>query len=407
MRILWIKIGGLWPVDRGGRRRSFETVRALAERHAVTVATTHVAEDEVAGLRGALPGSEVLSWPWQIPKHGSAGFALALGRSWASELPVDIWRCVVPELRREVAERLRRGACDVCVVDFLAAAPNVSLRSAGPLVLFSHNVEHQIWRRLAKVETRLARRALLEVEWRKMRRYEDRVVGAVARTIAVSEADRAMLASRVPGASVCAVPTGVDLSYFRSEGASEAPGSIVFVGAMDWYPNEDAVLHFAAEILPRVQRAVPDATLTVVGRNPSARLRALGPAVRVTGTVDDVRPHLGAASVVVVPLRVGGGTRLKIFEALAMQKAVVSTAIGAEGLPLRTGEHFVCADEPAAFADAVVALLRDPGRRTALGVAGRGLVETRFGWAAVARAFERELEEVHHARSSLRNGIRR
>ena len=407
MRLLWIKIGGLVPVDRGGRRRSFETVRALAERHDVTLATTHGNDDELVGLRAALPGVETLSWPWHIPKHGSPGFALALARSWASELPVDLFRCRVPELGREVQTRLHEAVFDVCVVDFLAAAPNAPLRGATPVVLFAHNVEHQIWRRLAGVEARRLHKALLEIEWRKMRLYEDRVVAAVDRTIAVSESDRALFCSRVPRASVGAVPTGVDPDYFRSDGAAELPNTLVFVGAMDWYPNEDAVLHFAADILPRLQRAVPEATLTVVGRNPSERVRALGPAVRVSGTVDDVRPYLGSASVVVVPLRVGGGTRLKIFEALAMQKAVVSTTIGAEGLPLETGEHFVRADEPAAFAGAVVDLLRDPGRRAALGAAGRGLVEARYGWAAVARAFERELEEVHHARCSLRNGIRR
>jgi glycosyltransferase involved in cell wall biosynthesis len=163
---------------------------------------------------------------------------------------------------------------------------------------------------------------------------------------------------------------------------------------MDWQPNEDGVLHFIDAILPLVRRARPRAALTVVGRNPGERLRRAAEAagVRVTGTVEDVRPHLGAAAVMVVPLRVGGGTRLKIFEGLAMGKAVVSTAIGAEGLPLEDGVHFLCADRPEVFAAAVLRLLDDAGLRRRLGAAGRRLVEERYGWPRVALAFEDLLE---------------
>jgi len=149
---------------------------------------------------------------------------------------------------------------------------------------------------------------------------------------------------------------------------------------------------------------VPDVSLTVVGRSPRARLRAAARAadVRVTGTVADVRPHVAEAAVFVVPLRVGGGTRLKIFEALSMGKAVVSTTVGAEGLPLVPGEHYLRADEPADFARAVVALLRDPARRRRLGAAGRDLVEARYGWAMVTRAFENRIEEAAAAGTAAR-----
>jgi glycosyltransferase involved in cell wall biosynthesis len=170
---------------------------------------------------------------------------------------------------------------------------------------------------------------------------------------------------------------------------------------MDWFPNEDGIAHFVEAILPRVRARVPEVTVTVVGRKPSARVRRLAavPGVRITGTVDDVRPYVAGAAVCVVPLRVGGGTRLKIFEALAMGKAVVSTSVGAEGLPMTPGRHFVQADEEAAFADAVIALLQDPGRRRALGDAGRRLVEERYSWPRVAREFETICEDVvTHAR---------
>jgi glycosyltransferase involved in cell wall biosynthesis len=402
MRILWVKVGGLWPLNTGGRLRSFHTIAELARRHRVTVLTTHGPADDPEGLAGRLADcDQVVSVPYALPGHDSARFALALVRSWLSPLPVDIWRCRVPVLRSEVARHMATGHVDLCVVDYLAATPNAALDGPVPTVLFSHNVEYMIWKRLSQVETRLWRRALLEIEWRKMRRYEARACARVRLTVAVSDADRAVLAGHAPGARVCAIPTGVDTAYFTPNGTPERPRALAFTASMDWFPNEDGIVHFIEAVLPRIRGEVPDVTLTVVGRNPSPRVRRLGaiPGVRVTGTVDDVRPYVAEATVCVVPLRVGGGTRLKIFEALAMGKAVVSTTVGAEGLPLVPGTHFLQVDDPAGFADAVVALLRDPGRRRALGSAGRRLVEERYSWSQVAREFEAMCEEVaRHAR---------
>ena len=396
MRILWVKVGGLWPADRGGRLRSFHTVAELSRRHRVTVVTTH-APGEGGGEATALPDCErVVALPHRLAKQGSAGFALALARSWLSPLPVDLYKARVRGLGAAVSRLIDSGEVDVCVADFLAAAPSVPLGGRVPTLLFQHNVEHQIWKRLARTERRPTRRALLELEWRKTRRYEARACARASLTVAVSEPDRAMLSDLAPAARIHAVPTGVDTSYFTPTAAPEIPHRLVFTGSMDWYPNEDAVLQFIDAVLPGIRRAVPDVSLTVVGRSPSARLRAAAKAadVRVTGTVADVRPHVAEAAVCVVPLRVGGGTRLKIFEALSMGKAIVSTTVGAEGLPLVPGEHYLRADDPADFAHAVVALLRDPARRRQLGVAGRDLVEARYGWAMVTRAFENRIEEA-------------
>lgn len=396
MRILWVKVGGLWPLSAGGRLRSFHILRELSERHRVTVLTTHAPEDDDSALAKNLPQAKVVSFPYAGPKQGSARFAMALSRSWLSPLPVDLLRWRVPALRAESERCLQSGAVDVCVADFLAAAPNLPLDTATPLVLFEHNVEHMIWRRLAHVERRPARRALLEVEWRKMYRFEARACATARLTLAVSEADRSVLARLAPGKRFHVVPTGVDTTYFHPNGSRAIAPELVFTGAMDWYPNEDAILHFTATILPRIRAAVPAATLNVVGRSPTPRLRTAVERAggRVTGTVDDVRPFVHEASVFVVPLRVGGGTRLKIFEALAMGKAVVSTSVGAEGLPVTSGVHFLQADDPDEFADAVVSLIRDPGRRRTLGGAGRRLVEQRYSWTQVAREFETACEEV-------------
>jgi polysaccharide biosynthesis protein PslH len=396
MRILWLNVGGLWPLNTGGRQRSFHIVSELARRHRVTVLTTHGVGDDAAGLAANLPHCEAVhSVPYSLPKRDSAAFKLALLRSWFSPLPVTLWKWRIPALRKEVRRLLAPEKTDLCVVDFLYAVPNLPRHVRVPTVLFEHNAEYLIWKRLCDAEKSPLKRALLEIEWRKLRRAEADACAKAALTLAVSDNDRAALAEAAPRARIRAIPTGVDTSYFHPNGARQSAAKLVFTGSMDWYPNEDAILYFVEEILPLIRREIPEASLTVVGRNPTPKLRvAAGPAVHVTGTVDDVRPYVGEAAVYVVPLRLGGGTRIKIFEALAMGKAVVSTRIGAEGLPLIPGEHFLEADDAEGFARAVVALIRDSSRRGYLEKTGRTLVEERYSWRQAAREFEMQCEEV-------------
>lgn len=396
MRILWVKIGGLWPLNTGGRLRSFHILSDLSRRHQVTLLTTYPPGEDPETLPAQLPHCErVVSFPYAAPKWHGPRFPLVLLRSWLSSLPVDLYKCRVPALRKEVSRVLAAGAVDLCVADFLFAVPNVPLDGPVPVVFFAHNVEHMIWKRLSQNDAQVWRRPFLELEWRKMRRYEAKTCGRANLTIAVSPEDRDLLAAGA-AAKCRVIPTGVDISYFVPNGTPEKPVHLVFTGSMDWHPNEDAILYFMDAILPSIRREVPEASLTVVGRNPSLRLKkaAAKAGVRVTGTVDDIRPYVAQAAVYVVPLRIGGGTRLKIFEALAMGKAVVSTTVGAEGLPLVDGTHLLRADDPAAFARGVVSLLRDPARRRALGGAGRRLVEERYSWPQVAREFEAGCREA-------------
>jgi glycosyltransferase involved in cell wall biosynthesis len=390
MQILWVKVGGLWPPNSGGRLRSLNILSQLAQQHRVTVLTTHVPGEDPDELARHLPQCErVLSFPYAAPKWHSPRFPLMLLRSWFSSLPVDVWKHRVPPLRREVGRLLASGSVDLCIADFVFAVPNVPLVESIPVMFFAHNVEHLILKRLAAMQDRFWRRALLGIEWRKMRRYESWICRRARLTVAVSREDRDLLGAGAPGAPIREVPTGVDTGYFKPNGTPEAPVEMVFTGSMDWHPNEDAIRYFISDILPAIRREVPEASLTVVGRNPGAGLRqaAAEAGVRVTGTVADVRPYMDAAAVYVVPLRIGGGTRLKVFEALSMGKAVVSTTVGVEGLPLVAGEHYLKADDPAAFAAAVAGLLRDPVHRRALGRAGQGLVLERFAWPRVAQEF--------------------
>jgi glycosyltransferase involved in cell wall biosynthesis len=186
------------------------------------------------------------------------------------------------------------------------------------------------------------------------------------------------------------VPTGVDTEYFQPTAAAREGAELVFTGSMDWMPNEDAVIYFADEVLPRIAAVIPEVTLTVVGRNPTGRIRALARAnsrIRVTGRVEDIRPYVARAAAYVVPLRVGGGTRLKIYEAMAMGKPVISTTIGAEGLPVHDGKELLIADGAEQFAQAVVRVLGDRDLANGLSRRARAVVCERFGWEKAAAVF--------------------
>lgn len=391
MRILWVKVGGIWPLNVGGRLRSFHILSELSQRHRVTLLTTHRPGEDPDEASRHLPQCErVMSFPYDPPKSGTLGFARALAWSWTSSLPVDLLKWRAPELRAEVEWMLGTGAIDLCIADFLYGAANIPAETSVPVVLFAHNVEHILWKRLAANEKQPIRRAILEMEWRKMRGIERDACAHSRLVVAVSPVDAASLQMNAPGAEIRSMPTGVDTAYFSANGTPEGEAHLVFTGAMDWYPNEDAMLFFIRELLPRIREQVPNVTMSVVGRNPSPRLRAAADSagVRVTGTVDDVRPFIDEGTVYIVPLRIGGGTRLKIFEALSMGKAVVSTSIGAEGLPLMHEQHYLRADTPVEFSRAVVSLLGDPARRRALGAAGRELVHANYSWGSVSRNFE-------------------
>jgi glycosyltransferase involved in cell wall biosynthesis len=200
----------------------------------------------------------------------------------------------------------------------------------------------------------------------------------------------------------------VDTAYFAPQPeVRQDPFRLVFTGSMDWLPNEDGVLYFCREVLPRLRQAEPRISLAIVGRNPTSAIRRLAQdsdGIEVTGRVDDVRPHVAAAALSIVPLRIGGGTRLKIYESMAMGRAVVSTTIGAEGLPLTPSVHIALADEPAALASEILRLLGDGTARRAMEESGLALVRQRYDWAAVAGVLE---DSVHSAAAARARAARR
>jgi polysaccharide biosynthesis protein PslH len=241
----------------------------------------------------------------------------------------------------------------------------------------------------------LAYRAYAHRELKLRRREELRACHRMDRVLTVSEEDRRALRTELPGLEAAVVPNGVDLERFSPAGEPKG-ASAVFVGKMDYRPNVDAVRWFCAEVLPRVRAAVPGFVFTVVGSRPVSAVRELGrlPGVRVTGRVAETRPYVRDAAIAVVPLRAGSGTRLKILEALAMGRPVVSTTLGCEGLDTVDGAHLAVADSPEGFAERVVRLLRHDGERARLGRHGRQLVAERYGWTASVARLEATYEEL-------------
>jgi glycosyltransferase involved in cell wall biosynthesis len=322
---------------------------------------------------------------------GTLRFYLDLVRNLVSRLPYAVAKYESPGLRREIERIVSGDEVDVIVCDFLTPSLNVPTGNGVRAVLFQHNVEAMIWRRHAEVSRNPVRRAYMRAQWRRMQAHERTECTRFDHVIAVSPEDAQVLRTDYGLRSVSWVPTGVDTNYFqRDRGVERSAAELVFTGSMDWMPNQDAIAYMVEEILPRIRERVPNATLTVVGRNPPPAIRALGDGntfITVTGSVPDVRPYLARGTVFVVPMRVGGGTRLKIYEAMAMGCPVVSTTIGAEGLPLRNGDTIALADDPARFADAVVDLLRSPERAEAMAARAERLVRSEFGWQKVAERF--------------------
>ena len=228
-----------------------------------------------------------------------------------------------------------------------------------------------------------------------MSAYEGRLCRSVRGVIAVSPADADYMRTHYRVARICSIPTGVDLDRFAPPVSSPPTADLVFLGSMDWMANIDGIVWFVREILPRIRLKKPDCSLAIVGRKPDSAIQKLAqddPRIHVTGTVDDVRPWLWGSQVSIVPLRVGGGTRLKIFEAQAARIPVVSTAIGAEGLvDSKTARSLLIADRPEVFADRCLSLLDDPSARKRLSDAAWDFISTRFSWESASEAFERGL----------------
>lgn len=396
MRILWVKAGKLLPVDTGGKIRSYNLLKELARQHEVTLLSYYGGARDMHyenSLKADFPLAETVSgcWPLSLP-----GLGVKYTRWLPTSMPFAVGKFTAPAVRRWIATGCAQGRFDVALCDFLAPSANFPNSLPVPTVLFQHNVESTLWRRQADHERSPLKRPIYSIEARRMARYEARTICRFDHVIAVSEHDRSLMSRWMDASRISVTPTGVSLSRFQ-DGApdpGEASPLVVFVGSMDWEPNEDGMLWFHRKIWPTVRAQVPSAVLRIVGRTPPSSISSLaGEHIEVTGTVESVVPHLHGAAVVIVPLRIGGGTRLKIYEAMAARRPIVSTTIGAEGLDYRNGEDIVIADEPVDFASQVIRLLRDREWRSSVGNAAQRRAGI-YDWPKVVGTFACTLEQL-------------
>ena len=390
MKILWVKTDFLHPTNRGGQIRTLEMLRRLHARNEVHYVAYHDPADREGPARASEYATRVVPVTRKIPARGTWAFWRQLAGNVTSRLPLAVGRYESDAMKQTLAKLVTAENYDAVVCDFLSSAPNMpDLRKA---VIFQHNVESMIWQRHAEHAGDPLRKAYFGSQAARMVRCEREYCQAAAGVIAVSRQDAEIFRQRFGVQHVTAVPTGVDTDYFEPPAHSETLADIVFCGAMDWLPNVDGIGWFVAEVLPLIRARRPGCRVTLAGRTPAPEVRALArdPLIQVTGTVPDIRPYLWGSALAIVPLRIGGGTRLKIYEAMAAGVPVVSTTVGAEGLDVTQGENILLADTAEAFAEACLRVLeqREPG----LAAAALRLVTERFSWEQVTRQFEAMLQ---------------
>ena len=371
-------------------------LKALARRNEVTLVTFYREQpgDEHPLLKELF--HKLVLFPMRLPVSRSPRDFLLYASSFTTGLPHSMAKYYTPELRRTVREVLREPF-DVVVCDFMVPAGLLDWNAGHKIVLFTHNVEAEVWERQAKIARNWMERVSSRLEWRAMSKAEYKYVRLADHVVAVSERNRDFFAQYIPRQRISVVSTGVDSDYFRPTPEAEQPNQVVFTGSYDWMPNSDAAEWYFQEILPRIRTAIPQVVTWIVGKEPSARMRQFAesdPAFRVTGRVDDVRPYIAQCPVYVVPMRSGSGTRLKVFEAMAAGKAIVSTPAGAEGLPVQHEQNILLADSASDLARQVVRAMGDEPLRRRLGAAAREMIESGFSWNKVAEEFEAILQRT-------------
>lgn len=402
MKVLFLSQIVPYPPHGGVLQRGYNLIREigkynethlLAFVHPDILGTPDLIEDSRKVLERHCVSVQYFSlWPKRSTVHKLAAF----GAGFLYPQPFSVLAHRSGSYAQAVRRLVAANAVDLLHVDTIGLAPYRKLVPALPCVLTHHNIESQLMARRAQVETAPLHKLYVGLQAQRLRAYEAGLSPLFDMNIMMSPNDADELRGIAPSVATAIVPNGVDTDYFTPsiEGHDKA---CIYTGGMNMYANKDAVLYFLREIWPAIRRDHPDATFYAIGQDPPRELREHAQhdtSVVVTGYVDDVRPYVRKAAVYVVPLRVGGGTRLKVLDALAQGKAIVSTSLGCEGIGVSNGKNIQIEDEPARFAARVSALFGDAAERKRLGTAARELAESTYGWAAIGVELQRVYETV-------------
>lgn len=395
MRILILDEEFPWPLNTGKRIRSYSLARELTKYHSV----------EYMGYARENSGSvshfrEVGIEPHVVPLldrqvSGPRLYWRLLKNLW-SPYPYIVTSHYTERYKQALEKVLAAKEYDLIICEWTPYAIYVQHMPAIKRIAVAHNIESSIWRRYEENEVNSAKRVYMRIQRQKVEAFEQNCFRWFDGAVSVSEPEAATIKQFGVSYPVAVIDNGVDTEYFAPRDTVQPQPCLVFTGSMDWRPNQDAARYFVEEIWPTVKRRCPQMQVFFVGRNPSPDVKALEQqqGVFITGTVDDIRPYIADAAVYIVPLRIGGGSRLKILEAMAMKKAIVSTAVGAEGLKVENGRHLLIADTPEQFAEAVERCLENEPLRRCLGANGRTLVEEQYRWEQLGKRYHEYLTTI-------------
>lgn len=391
MKILWLSQNLPYPPKTGVLQRNYNLIREasrFAEIHLIAILKRDILPDYDADLAleklGEICASvAVIDLPTETSR---ARFAWVLFRSLFTRLPFTVNWAESRVLADAVDNARRRETFDLAYFDTISLAPYRRLLPGVPCALNHHNIESSLFERRIAFESNPLKRFYLRQEVRKLAAYETEIAGQFDVNVTVSELDATRLKAICPGARTAVVANGVDVEYFAARTPESEPGHLVMVSGMNWFPNRDAAIHMAEDIWPLVSRELPQCRLTIVGSSPPQTvvdLASRDPRVAITGFAQDVRPHIERAQVYLCPMRDGGGTRLKILDALSMSRPIVATTMALEGIAVTPERDVLVADSPAEFVRQIRRLVEDPALGRRLADSGREFVEKHFSWDVI------------------------
>jgi polysaccharide biosynthesis protein PslH len=391
MKILFLSSNSPYPIKDGHSMRTYNILAQIAKRNKVYFLSYFLTNEEEKKFN-------------QIKKIcvSAKGLHLTLTRSCFqtffalvknifSSLPFVAEKYFSKEMVSEIKLILKQEDIDVVHVDILPMMIYAPLFTGYPIVLVEHNVESLLQERRVKLTNNPISKLFWYLQYKKLSAFESKQVGSATCCAAVSYQEKKLLSEMNSEARIEIVPNGVDTRYFQPNGTVQSD-SLVFVGGLHWFPNSDGMSFFLEKIYPVITKSLRNIKVVVIGKE-NSNFKYAGKIEQV-GFVDDVRPYVHSAKVFIVPLRIGGGTRLKILDAMAMGKAIVSTSIGCEGLEVVKNRHIIIEDDPLKFANSVIELLLDEKKRKSLGENARKLVEEKYEWEIIGKKMNEIYETI-------------
>lgn len=385
MKIIAIDEWLPWPLENGKKIRTNNLMRRLARRHEIFYIAFGKPLNDEENIRALeRQGIRVIIVEDTRTKKWTFKFYLQVISNMFSDEPFSSKYHIKNNFIKVLLKTVEIEKPDLVHCEWTNLAPFLKFISGLPIVISAHNIESNIWKRLAENSASQLVKLVANQQARKIESLEREWYAKADLCIAVSELDKNVIEGY--GGKACVVENGVDIEYYDLEMGSEEKNQLSYVASFDTFANQDAAIFFVKEIFPLIKKKHPDVRFYLIGKDPPRKVRCLqdeDPHVYVTGTVPDVREYIMRSKICVVPLRIGGGSRLKILEAMALKKPIVSTTIGAEGLKIKNGENIVVADKPEEFADCVCDLLRNPSKCKNLGNGGWQLVKSNYNWEAL------------------------